>query len=89
MLALLAAFALVAAACGSDDGGDGDGDAAPEDAGDEVDLTQTSDLTFHMVTHSDDGPFWSVVKRGAEDAAAALGVEMVWSPSDNDPEKQA
>ncbi len=86
LLAFLAAFALLAAACSSD-GGDG-GDAAPDDSGDEVDLTQTSDLTFHMVTHSDDGPFWSVVKRGAEDAAAALGVEMVWSPSDNDPEKQ-
>ncbi|MCY4370876.1 MAG: substrate-binding domain-containing protein [bacterium] len=50
--------------------------------------TQSMDLTFHMVTHSDDGVFWSVVKKGAQDAADALGVEMVWSPSSNDPEKQ-
>ena len=54
----------------------------------EVDLTQGSDLTFHMATHSDDGPFWSVFKRGADDAAAAMGVEVVWLPSNNDPEKQ-
>jgi simple sugar transport system substrate-binding protein len=53
-----------------------------------VDLVQGADLTFHMVTHSDDGVFWSVVKKGSEDAAAALGVEMVWNPSINDPEKQ-
>ena len=39
-----------------------------------VSLVQGTDLTFHMVTHSDDGVFWSVVKKGAEDAAAALGV---------------
>lgn len=53
-----------------------------------VTLVQGSDLTFHMVTHSDDGVFWSVVKKGAEDAGAALGVNMVWNPSVNDPEKQ-
>lgn len=53
-----------------------------------VDTTQTTDLTFHMVTHADDGVFWSVVKRGAEAAADALGVDMVWSPSNNDPERQ-
>ncbi len=92
-LAILAAFVLVLAACGGDDdsadttaGGD---DTATTAAGDDsVDLTQGGDLTFHMVTHSDDGVFWSVVKKGAEDAAAALGVNMVWSPSSNDPSKQ-
>jgi simple sugar transport system substrate-binding protein len=51
-------------------------------------LVQGADLTFHMVTHSDDGVFWSVVKKGSEDAAAAVGVNMVWSPSSNDPNKQ-
>ena len=95
---ILAVLALVFAACG---GGD---EAAPEEtqapAATEaattteapttvaVTPTQSSDLTFHMVTHSDDGVFWSVVKKGAQDAADALGVEMVWSPSSNDPEKQ-
>jgi simple sugar transport system substrate-binding protein len=98
LMALLLALALVVAACGGDDDGGDDGDtgdtgdtaaettAAPAD--DQVDPVQGSGLTFHMVTHSDDGTFWSVVKKGAEDAAAALGVEMVWSPSNNDAEKQ-
>ena len=54
-----------------------------------VSLVQGTDLTFHMVTHADDGVFWSVVNSGAEDAAAALGVTMVWSPSNNSGEKQA
>jgi simple sugar transport system substrate-binding protein len=77
----------------TDDGDDG-GDDAADDEGDSggddeaVDLTQGSDLTFHMITHSDDGPFWSVVKRGADDAAAAVGVTLVWNPSVNTPEKQ-
>ena len=54
-----------------------------------VDLVSGTDLTFHMVTHSDDGVFWSVVKKGSDDAAAALGVTHVWSPSNNSGEKQA
>ena len=49
-----------------------------------VDQTQAGDLTFHMITHSDDGPFWSVVKRGAEQAAKDLGVTLVWKPGNND-----
>jgi simple sugar transport system substrate-binding protein len=94
---LVLVLALVAAACSSDDG---DGatttaaDGATTTAADgattteAVDLGQGSDLTFYMVTHADDGTFWSVVKRGAEDAAKAVGVTLVWSPSFNDPEKQ-
>ncbi len=84
-VALVAALLLVAAACGDDD------DVATTTAAttaDTVAQSQGTDLTFHMVTHSDDGVFWSVVKKGAEDAAAALGVSMVWSPSSNDPTKQ-
>jgi simple sugar transport system substrate-binding protein len=42
-----------------------------------------------MVTHSDEGSFWSVVKKGAEQAAKDQGVKLVWSPSNNDPEKEA
>ena len=82
---------------GSDDGGTATtaapadepaDDPADDPAEEEVDLTQGSDLTFHMVTHSDDGTFWSVVKKGSEDAAEDLGVNLVWSPSFNDPAKQ-
>ena len=76
------------AASDEEDDSDSEEDVAVEDDGEEVDLTQGSDLTFHMITHSDDGPFWSVVKRGADDAAAALGVTVVWNPSVNTPEKQ-
>ncbi len=102
LLALLPALALVAGACSSDDDGGGSGDTAapeasvadtaadtPADTAEPVDQTQSSDLTFHMITHSDDGPFWSVVKRGAEAAAEDVGVELVWQGSNNDPGVQA
>ena len=42
-----------------------------------------------MVTHSDEGSFWSVVKKGAQQAAQDEGVKLVWSPSNNDPQKEA
>lgn len=99
LLALLFAFTLFAAACGdtTDEGGstttaDSGGDTTASTAeGDttttEVDLTQGGDLTFHMITHSDDGPFWSVVKRGADAAAADVGVTVVWMAGQNDPVK--
>ncbi len=97
LLALLFAFALAATACSSSSDSTDDttkgstgttagGDT--EESSGTVKLTEGGDLTFHMVTHSDDGPFWSVVKRGAEDAAKAVGVKLVWSPSNNNPEKQ-
>lgn len=74
------------------DAGDGDEPAddggEPADDGDSVDASQGGDLTFHMITHSDDGPFWTVVKRGADAAAEDLGVEVVWLGSNNDPEAQ-
>ncbi len=91
LLGLLLALLLVAAACGGDDEGDSTSTTAgatTTTAADDVDLNQGSDLTFHMVTHSDDGTFWSVVKKGMEDACEALGVNCVWSPSFNDPSKQ-
>ena len=54
-----------------------------------VNLTQGSNLKFAMVTHSDEGSFWSVVKKGAQQAAKDEGVQLIWSPSNNDPQKQA
>lgn len=74
----------------SDDAAEDEGDDdAMEEEGDEgdadVDLTQGGDLTFHMITHSDDGPFWSVVKRGMDAACEDLGVNCVWMPGVNDP----
>jgi len=89
-LAMLLALVMVAAACGSDEAEDtGSDDTGTEDTDETTDdtiaVTQGSDLTFHMITHSDDGPFWSVLKRGAEAAAEDVGVELVWQGSNNDP----
>jgi simple sugar transport system substrate-binding protein len=103
ILVPIAALSLVAAACGGDDDSSSDtvsggttgettgettGDTTGATTGDTVDASQGSGLTFHMVTHSDDGPFWSVVKRGMDAACADLKVDCVWLPSNNDPEKQ-
>ena len=70
---------------------DSEEEATEDDAADdeEVDLTQGSDLTFHMITHSDDGPFWSVLKRGMEAACEDVGVDCVWQGSVNDANVQA
>lgn len=103
LIALLLAIFMVAAACGgdddtTDDGTDGSGESTDDGSGDgeegsgdgeEVTQTQGGDLTFYMITHSDEGPFWSVLKRGAEAAAADVGVELVWQGSNNDPAVQA
>jgi simple sugar transport system substrate-binding protein len=80
-------LALVVAACGSS-GNDDKAKPSSSDGGD-VALTQGSDLQFAMVTHSDEGSFWSVVKKGAEQAAKDEGVKLIWSPSNNDPQKEA
>jgi simple sugar transport system substrate-binding protein len=80
--------ALVAAGCGSEK--DEKGNAKTSSGGSStVNLTQGSNLTFAMVTHSDEGSFWSVVKKGAQQAAKDEGVKLIWSPSNNDPQKQA
>ena len=92
LAALLVLGALVAAGCG---GGNDDKDQSGEEStrsgggSANVDLTEGSGLTFAMVTHSDEGSFWSVVKKGAEQAAKDQGVKLVWSPSNNDPQKEA
>jgi len=90
-MAPIAALAIIATACGSDDTADAPAEepaaaAEPaEEPADEVAATQGGDITFHMVTHSDDGPFWSVVKRGMEAACEDTGVNCVWLGSNNDP----
>jgi simple sugar transport system substrate-binding protein len=90
LLAVLAVAALVVAACG---GGkkDENGNPITSSSGStqSVNQTQGSGLTIAMVTHSDEGSFWSVVKKGAQQAAQDEGVKLVWSPSNNDPQKEA
>jgi len=88
LLVALAA-ALVVAGCGNS-GKDANGNSTSSTkSNDSVALTQGSGLTFAMVTHSDEGSFWSVVKKGAQQAAKDEGVKLIWSPSNNDPQKEA
>jgi simple sugar transport system substrate-binding protein len=90
----LAALTAIAAGCGggnksSSSSGSGNSSSGGGSGSKSVDLTQGSGLTFAMVTHSDEGSFWSVVKKGAQAAAQAEGVKLIWSPSNNDPQKEA
>ena len=96
LLAVLAVAALVAAACGgggsksTSSSASGGGSSSSSGGGSStVNQTQGSGLTFAMVTHSDEGSFWSVVKKGAQQAAQDEGVKLIWSPSNNDPQKEA
>jgi len=87
LLVVVAALgALVAAGCGDEKDEQGNAKTTGEST---VNLTQGSGLTVAMVTHSDEGSFWSVVKKGAQQAAKEQGVKLIWSPSNNDPQKQA
>ena len=47
---------------------------------------QGEDLTFHVITHGDDGVFWSVVQTATEVAAAEYGVTVNYIGSNNDAE---
>ncbi len=100
LLAVVFAITLVAASCGDDDGDDAsepaapaettapaddDGEAAPATtAADEVVDTQGCDKIYHVITHGDSGVFWSVVEVGVDDAAAAIGCDVVYFGSNND-----
>jgi simple sugar transport system substrate-binding protein len=83
-LLIAVALALIAAGCGSSNSS-----STGSSGSNSVALTQGSGMTFAMVTHSDEGSFWSVVKKGAQQAAKDEGVKLIWSPSNNDPQKEA
>jgi simple sugar transport system substrate-binding protein len=85
-LIVAVALAVFAVACGEEKSPTGQSKTTSKD---NVALTQGGSLTFAMVTHSDEGSFWSVVKKGAQQAAKDEGVKLIWSPSNNDPQKQA
>lgn len=83
--AVLAAGALALTACSSSSsGGTSTATASSDTAG-----GASSNITIAVVTHGDGGSFWSVAKRGAEDAAKAEGVTLDYQESNNDPAKQA
>jgi simple sugar transport system substrate-binding protein len=104
LLAALAAVGLVAAACSSDDDGGatteatagvtaGDTTAATEPSGsepaDSVDVTQGADVNLYVITHGDDGVFWSVVQKAVEQAGADLGINVTYQGANNNAEEQS
>ena len=89
VVAVVGTATLLLAGCGEKKDANGNPVKSDKDSGGNVNLTQGSNLTFAMVTHSDEGSFWSVVKKGAQQAANDEGVKLIWSPSNNDPQKEA
>jgi simple sugar transport system substrate-binding protein len=93
IIAVLAVAALVAACGGgsksTSSSSSGSSSSSAGGGTQSVTQTQGTGLTFAMVTHSDEGSFWSVVKKGAQQAAKDEGVKLIWSPSNNDPQKEA
>ena len=77
LAAIVAVTAVVMSACGNnnDSGGSASGDH--------------KDIKICMYTHGDGGGFWSVAKKGAEQAADDLGVTLDYQETNNDPAKQA
>jgi simple sugar transport system substrate-binding protein len=83
LVAVLAAGAMLLAACGDDDEAGGDATAAPSGSEDTVQLTQGTDVTIEVVTHGQaSDPFWSVVKNGVDKAAADTGATVNYSAPD-------
>ena len=82
---LVLGMSAFVAACGGDD--DDSGGASTSE--DNVNLTQGKDLTIAVITHGEGDTFWSVAKKGAEQAGKDMGVTVKYSESQNDPQKQA
>jgi simple sugar transport system substrate-binding protein len=80
---LVLGLALFVAACGDDD------DEGSSGKKDDVALTQGRDYTIAVITHGEGDTFWSVAKKGAEQAGKDMGVEVKYSESANDPQKHA
>jgi simple sugar transport system substrate-binding protein len=56
---------------------------------DTVDATQGSDQTIAVITHGDDGVFWSVAQKGAEQAGEDLGITVNYQGANNNAQDQA
>jgi simple sugar transport system substrate-binding protein len=85
---VVAALAVSVAACGGSSSNSSSTPTATGNTSSGGTATEGT-MTIAMVTHSDEGSFWSVVKKGAEAASKAEGVKLIWSPSNNDPQKEA
>jgi simple sugar transport system substrate-binding protein len=83
-------LAAVAVGCGGSGKSSSSGSAASTSGGStSVKLTSGSNLTIAVITHGAGDSFWSVAKKGAEQAAKDLGVKLIYQESNNDPQKQA
>ena len=81
----MGAVALLAlAACGGSSDSTSD-TAATKNAT----VTAGEDITIAVITHGDDGVFWSVAQKGAEAAGAALGITMKYQGANNNAQDQA
>jgi simple sugar transport system substrate-binding protein len=89
LLLFAAVLAVVIAGCGQQKDANGNPINASTSNASNAGSSQDSGLTVAMVTHSDEGTFWTTVKNGAEAGAKQEGVKLIWSPSNNDPQKQA
>jgi simple sugar transport system substrate-binding protein len=94
---VVAVLALVASACASGGGGGAPsratttvgGRAVSVSSADTAIVASGSDLTFYVITDGIDGPFWSVVRRGAQQAGTDLAVNVVYEESNADAQLQA
>lgn len=50
---------------------------------------QSGPIRIAMITHGDDGGFWSIVRNGANDAAKVLGVTLDYQGSAGDAKRQS
>jgi simple sugar transport system substrate-binding protein len=83
LVAAVAVSTLALAGCNAESSADSDNDAS--DSG----SSANSNIKLCMYTHGDGGAFWSVAKKGAEKAAADLGVTLDYQESNNDAQAQA
>ena len=49
-----------------------------------VEATEGQDITIAVITHGDNGVFWSVAQKGAEQAGKDLGITVNYQGADND-----
>ena len=92
--AILGSAALVVlAACGgsSDTAEDTGSDEAASETTveDTATVTAGEDIKIYVITHGDDGVFWSVAQKGAEAAGAALGITLIYQGANNNAQDQA
>lgn len=87
----VAAFALALAVTGCSTDSAGNSSTSPSASGSSAASGggAAADMKICLYTHGDGGGFWSVAKKGAEQAAKDLGVNLDYQESNNDPQKQA